>query len=429
MKRLHLIVMAYYFPPDGGAGTQRALKFCKYLSHLGWDVSVIARAGGGGKWAPPDPSLGAELPPNVSVHRVDELSINSWCRAAHDAALEAIARSRPDALLLTMSPFQLAPYGVQLKQATGVPVVMDLRDPWTFDGWPAYQTWWHWIRDRALMKASLRESSGIIVNTPEAHDCFAHVLRRRLPPITVITNGYDAEDFSEPERSPTSSEFTLVLTGSTFAHVLYPPRGLLPSIKRLLRYRPEPIRPTGRTPFYLLRALCLLQHSAGRQPVRIVICGASDDSLYRLVSESGVADQVVITGYLPHAESVRWLRQADALFLPLHDLPPGVRSRIVPGKTYEYLASGRPILACLPPGDAHDLVSRSGVGFIASPCDANAIASTLNRMLELWRSGSLPSGPAEWVKDYERLALTARLSEFLRSVIADALSHGARTCC
>ena len=84
--------------------------------------------------------------------------------------------------------------------------------------------------------------------------------------------------------------------------------------------------------------------------------------------EAAARSPVVRTpGYLTHAETVTLMRSADLLFLPMQNLPPGIRSGTVPGKTYEYLASGRPILAAVPEGDARDLLLQAGTATSANP--------------------------------------------------------------
>jgi hypothetical protein len=93
-----------------------------------------------------------------------------------------------------------------------------------------------------------------------------------------------------------------------------------------------------------------------RSVVEVHLVGRLTESDRRAIA----SDAVHARGYLPHSECLDVVRSADLLFLPMHNLAPGHRARIVPGKTYEYLASGRPILAAVPDGDARDLLARSG---------------------------------------------------------------------
>jgi glycosyltransferase involved in cell wall biosynthesis len=188
----------------------------------------------------------------------------------------------------------------------------------------------------------------------------------------------------------------------------------------LLRYTPEPIIASGRTPFHLLAAIRQLRErrsEAGRD-VHLVIVGQKDEWTARCVEESGVADAVSFAGYLSHAESVRAIREADALFLPLHGLPPGVRTRIIPGKAYEYIATGRPILGALPAGDASEIIEATNRGFIADPCDEESLAAALVQIHAGWIRGAFQEsvqGPN--VAQYERGVLAAKLAEFLRRIV------------
>ena len=101
------------------------------------------------------------------------------------------------------------------------------------------------------------------------------------------------------------------------------------------------------------------------------------------------------------------MRTADLLFLPMQNLPKGARATIVPGKTYEYLASGRPILAAVPDGDARDILEASGNAAICRPDDVDAMVEALAGQLERFRSGAAVPAPREDVVarfEYRRLA-------------------------
>jgi glycosyltransferase involved in cell wall biosynthesis len=128
-------------------------------------------------------------------------------------------------------------------------------------------------------------------------------------------------------------------------------------------------------------------------------------------------DAVKLLGYLPHAESVALIRSADLLFLPMQKLSDGKRSTTVPGKTYEYLAAGRPILAAVPPGDARDILLEAGNAYICEPDDVEAMTEALTTAVRRWRAGEAVPAPApEVVQRYERRALAARLASVLTSV-------------
>ena len=125
-----------------------------------------------------------------------------------------------------------------------------------------------------------------------------------------------------------------------------------------------------------------------------------------------------VLGYLPHDESVDLIRTADLLFLPMHDLPPGVRATIVPGKTYEYLASGTPILGAVPAGDARDFLLASGRAVVCDPDDVEGMSRAIEA--EISRPSGRPPFSVEgdkFLAAFERDRLAGRLAEVFDGVL------------
>jgi glycosyltransferase involved in cell wall biosynthesis len=139
------------------------------------------------------------------------------------------------------------------------------------------------------------------------------------------------------------------------------------------------------------------------------------------------ADRAVITtrcpvtlhGFMSHTDSVGLMRSADLLFLPMQNLPPGVRATIVPGKTYEYLASGRPILAAVPDGDARDILAAAGNATLVRPDDVDGLATGIRQALARFRSGTDPPAPdPEVVARFEYGTLAAQLAAVFDRVLS-----------
>ena len=149
--------------------------------------------------------------------------------------------------------------------------------------------------------------------------------------------------------------------------------------------------------------------------VRLDLCGEVDPSNLRLAAQLGIADRVSHRGYVPHADAVEALRTASAVFVPLHDVPAGERALVVPAKLYEALASGRPVLAALPPGDAADLVRASGRGVVAGPRDVEGLAAGI----EALASGAPgPDRGKSVLARFERRRLARDLAGAVRAVLA-----------
>ena len=112
------------------------------------------------------------------------------------------------------------------------------------------------------------------------------------------------------------------------------------------------------------------------------------------------------------------VRTADLLFLPMHNLSAGRRSRIVPGKTYEYMAAARPILAAVPEGDARDFLQQSGVAFLCKPDDVEGMIRELDRVYSAWKNRAAIMKPdLEFISKFDRLRLTQELGRFFKQIL------------
>jgi len=417
MRRL--LYIAYHFPPTGGAGVQRSLKFIKYLPEF--SVLPVVLTGSGesdGRWTPPDPSLQRDVPPGVPVRRI------TWPKPSHpgygehlkhalQAAHEAVRTHEAECILVSMSPFCDARIASELSARTGLPWIADLRDPWALDEFQVYRSAWHRQQARRLMGRALQSAAVIIMNTPESarrfKEAFPHIRSR----VVAITNGYDAADFAELIAPEHSDKFTIVHSG--FFHT----DAGLQQRRRALEYRLlgriEPgVQLLSRSHYYLVEALekWMKDQPGAISEVRVRCVGAMTDTDHTIVGRSPIAKLFEFTQYLPHDECLRVVRTADLLFLPLHKMPPGRRSGIVPGKTYEYMASGRPILAALPEGDARDYVVNAGTGLVCEPDDVDGMVRILKEQFAAWKAGrQTVTWNREYVEQFERRRLTERLAE------------------
>jgi glycosyltransferase involved in cell wall biosynthesis len=436
-----VLLIAYHFPPEGGAGVQRSAKLATYLPHFGWEPVVITRSQApDNRWNPRDATLAMEVPADVSVRRARSVSpsFSSGLRGRRERWLRfespfakwwresAVALGEENAegiqlIYASLSPWQSGEAAAQLSRRLGLPWVADLRDPWALDEMMVYPSRLHRRLECARMENVLSSADAIVMNTPEATRRLIETFPTlRGKHIATIPNGFDAEDFSMAAADRTDGKFRIVHTGylhTALGRQLRRGRAL----RRLLGGAVPGVDIYTRSHVFLVQALerAFEADPSLRDVVTLQLAGVLSDSDLQAVR----SDVVEVLGYLSHAKTVALMRTADLLFLPMQNLPLGVRATIVPGKTYEYLASGRPILAAVPDGDARDLLAEAGSAYLCRPDDVEAMQRIVVDQVARWASGThAPEPDPQVVERYERRRLTAHLASVLDAVSADDAS-------
>ena len=426
-----VLLISYYFPPIGGAGAQRPVKFARYLLEQGHTPTVLTGSGHtGGLWTPPDSTLASDIPPGVTVIRVpgpepgtDDALHNrlrriarmesDWSRWWQHGVIEAGRNLRSiDVIYTIMSPYTSAEPSRALARSLGIGWVADLGDPLALDEMILYPTGLHRRLELAHMRRLLGSASAVVMSTPEG----VRQVIERFPelegrPVVAITNGYDAADFEEEPAPRDPSRFRIVHTGYLHTELGLQQRRRAWT-RRLLGGGVPGVDILTRSHVFLLEAVerLLERDPSLRNRLEVHFAGVLSETDRRLAASSPAS---VLHGYLSHADSIALMRSADLLFLPMQNLPPGRRSSTVPGKTYEYLASGRPILAAVPPGDARDTILSAG-HTVCDPDDTDAIAETIASYLN--KRGDEPEVNMELVRCFERRELTRQLADVMRVV-------------
>lgn len=433
MRRV--LFLAYHFPPVGGGGVQRSLRFVRHLREFGYEpVVVTGPATTGGRWRPRDESLTSDLPPELRVLRVSsqppgtshlrrrartwlgmESRFDRWW--TDSAAARGLDPAGIDLVYASMSPYSGAAAARRLAGAIRKPWVADLRDPWALDEMTVYPTRLHRRLELRRMREALGNANAVIMNTPEAaRQVITSMPELARTTVVSIPNGWESTDFSGTEPDRLDGAFRIVHTGNLHTEL---GQGLRRRGfgRRLLGGEIPGIDPLPRSHVYLLEAIARVRRDAPSiaSHIEVHLAGVLSNSDRSIVA----LNDIHVHGYLPHAESIRLTRSADLLFLPMHDLPAGRNATIVPGKTYEYLASGRPILAALPDGDARDLLSAaSETATVCRPTDVAAMARVIGvhcrQLLSTGRTGT--SVPAV-ASAYESREMTARLAETFDGIL------------
>ena len=436
MKKV--LIVSYYFPPSGGPGVQRVLKFVKYLPEFGWQPVVLTVQDG--DYPARDESLLAEIPQHAVVHRtkifepyrlyraltgkpanapVDVENIPQggkkkslmesaaefirstffipdarigWYPYAVPQGLKIIRDEKIDAIYSSSPPYTTALIARKLHRATGVPWVAGFRDPWT--GFLSTPDRWMLPRliDEHLERSVFHDADAI-------EGAWRGILKDitfKVPTINrqkllYFPNGFDRDDFPVVDP-PQNSRFTVTYTGSMYGK--RNPRTFLKAVEGLA--------------------------SAGRvdpQKILLKFIGRFGGEVRDMLQNSPLHDSIELTQYLPHSESVEALLQSDALLLIVDEAGLG-SDEIVPGKVFEYIGAQRPIIALAPEGAIAELMRETRSGSVAANQDIPSIQAAFIECYEnfLYHKPNSEQD-REAVKRYDRREITRQLASLL-----DALS-------
>lgn len=442
MKKI--LFIAFHYPPQTGPGVQRAEKFVEYLPAEGFLPVVVTGPNSIKEHLNTQgPCLAKTGASEVAVHHIKGrfpalrnkfgrrvqrwLALPSpfsrwWTTAAFETSIKAGAGA--SLIFATMSPFESAHVASEAAKRLGIPWVADLRDPWAIDEVQVYPTIIHRRIDMLRMERVLSTAALIVMNTPAA----SVALRRAYPRlhnklVMTIPNGFDRDDFSGTVQPRADSKFRIVHSGGMLTEV-----GLRLASRRFYRVLGGAMRGIDlvtRSPLLFLEALdrwCQRRPSIF-QELEVVFAGNMSDQDHALIKGSKMAPLFSLPGYLSHEDSVQLVRTADLLFLPMHNLRPGDRALSIPGKTYEYMASGRPILAAVPDGDARDFLEKSGNAFICRPDEVEGMVRNLDIVYDAWKQKkSARVHNAEFVAEFERRNQTRALADEFRTILSSERS-------
>jgi hypothetical protein len=399
------LVIAYFFPPLGGAGVQRTLKFVKYLPEFGWRSTVVSTRSR--IYHAHDADLRREIPRGTRVLRVPALPAArwlvialgklglrrvqpwvawpdggiGWMPAALAAAVREARRDAPDVIYSTSSPYGCHLVALALHRLTGIPWVADFRDEWASNPHTTGQPRLLARLNRAAERAITARAKRIVV----AADYFqlegAPAADGRR---STIPNGVDPADIGGADgTAPPSDRFRLSFVGTLYGPIDIAP--VLAALERLLADRTIDSRN------FELRIVG-----------NVLIPG--------FAPPAGLA--AVQTGYVSHERAVAEMRAASALLLyvPEASLAPS-------GKLFEYLAAERPLLCVTRPDNlAARLVSEWDAGAVARPVDERAIEDALRELVRRWQAGGLaaPRGIRDRVlARFSRRELAGQLARVL----------------
>jgi hypothetical protein len=408
----------------------------RYLPEFGFQPLVITGPGEPrGRWTPRDETLADDVPDATDVVRLSGpephqegsgerlqrwLRIRSpwsswWIEGVVAAGLRAA--SDTDLIYAWMQPYETAAAAARLSAQLQKPWVADLGDPWAFDEMIAYPSRIHRRLELRKMHALLGTAAAIVMSTDEAARRLVELfpdLRDRL--VLSIPNGFDSGDFDRSLPPRDDDAFRIVHTG--YLHTNLGQQYLRFKLARRILGGGDPaVDVLTRSHVYLLQAIdgLIRRRPELRGRIELHLAGVASDADHQAAAGY---ESVRMHGYVSHERAVELMMTADLLFLPMHDLPAGRRATIVPGKTYEYLASRTPILAAVPSGDARDLLKRAGNTMICSPRAVDCMRDAISAAFDARHAGSAAPTPDEQLlRLYEYRHLASRLAGLFDQVL------------
>ena len=419
MKRVLIIV--FYWPPSGGSGVQRWLKFVKYLREFGWEPVVFTPLNPA--TGEQDPGLEQDVPAGIEVIRFPINDLNRfnkggnsttgssssligkikmwvrnnllipdprvlWLRPSVRYLKEYLKHHPVQAIVTSGPPQSMHLIGEQLHAHTGIPWLADFRDPWLqflkFHGFS--ENSWAAKRQLALFEKVLRSAQSITVAHPAMAVEFKNWGAQNVVP---ITNGFDSGDF-EPMHVPQDGAVRLLFSG-----ILYD------------KLHSEL--------FWETLAEHIYNNNITNKDLEIHFAGKVQSLTLYALEKYRLTSYCVMHGYLPHREAVRLLGTAHGLllFLPSTD----EFSYLIPGKLFEYMAAQRMIWCVASTNnDSSRLVRETQSGLVLDETATGfkeAVGEALNKLIQR----VIPD--SKGIQAYHRKALSSRLAEELNRISGD----------
>ena len=437
MKRV--LIITYYWPPQGGSGVQRWVKFAKYLPAEGWQPVI---------YTPENPdlttidrTLESEIPPEAEVikrhitepygiyrkfmgnggskdlksevnpinggHKTWKQKLSLYIRGnvfvpdsrilwLHPSVkfLKEYLKKHPvDAIITTGPPQSMHLIGLKLSRATGLPWLADFRDAWTKMFYYKHME----LTDRAdkkhhkLEKEVLDNATVVVSVSPYEQKDFQAMTANE---VRLMTNGFDDADFKGDFDC--DENFNITLTG------LFAADGNPTTLWQVLGEK-------------------ILSDEEFRRSLRIRLVGKTDKEILESIGSAGLGENLKYFGYQPHEVAVREQRNASFLLLCLRKEPEYASA--LPGKLFEYLASRRPILGIGQTDSAMAQVVRdTSSGVVYDWDDKEHIKSWVDFCWEEFKNDELKDNESD-ISRYNRRTITKQLVKYLEEMTKDRKNH------
>jgi len=421
-----LLIITYYWPPAGGPGVQRWLKFVKYLPDF--NIQPIVYIPENPTYPIIDKGLESEVSEKAIIlknkifepyglasffgkNKTKKISSGIipnqkkqsflektllwvrgnifipdarflWIKPSVTYLKKYIEENNIDTIVTSGPPHSLHLIGLQLKKELNIKWLADFRDPWTTIGYhkalklSSYAEKKH----KSLEALVLNSADTILVTSKTTKTEFQSITSR---PIEVITNGYDIE---KVEKQPLDEKFTLAHIGSFLSE---------------------------RNPRILWQALqeLVTENENFKNDFQLKLIGAVSQEVLDTISEFKLNDYVLNLGYVSHQEAVEHQRKSQILLLI--EINSEDTKSIIPGKLFEYMVSERPIIAIGPKGsDFSEIITVTNTGVFFTYDEKEKLKALLSKQYHEYQNKNLKVN-AVGLQQFSRKSLTEQLAKIL----------------
>lgn len=431
--RKKVLIMTYYWPPSGGAGVQRWLKFVKYLRGFNWEPIIYTPKNP--EFPEHDNSLQNDIPENISILKTpvwepysaykkfigqekkkkisagflsedtkpklsESISVwirgnffipdarKFWIKPSVNFLSNYLENNHINALVSTGPPHSMHLIAMKLKKKFNIPWLADFRDPWTnIDFYKDLKlTRFANNYHHKLELSVLKNADKVVVISDGMADDFKKIFNRNYE---IITNGFDPDDLNQNDELLIDKKFSVAHIGSLVK---------------------------TRNPIGLWNVLHLLVESEPdfKDDLEIKLVGKVDVSVKQSIEHFRLNNFVNKIEYLQHNEVIKTQKQSQVLLLLINNTPNA--KMILTGKFFEYLAAKRPII-CIGPseGDAAKILKQTNSGLISDFNDVNGLKNNVLKYYNLFKNNKLFS-ESTGIENFSRKELTGKLAGLLESV-------------
>ncbi|WP_075343089.1 glycosyltransferase family 4 protein [Tenacibaculum agarivorans] len=425
---MKVLIITYYWPPAGGPGVQRWLKFVKYLRDF--NIEPIVFTADNPYYPTIDETLANDIPQGIEVIKCPIFEPNNivakfkksetqksagfldpnpsllakillyiranyfipdarmfWVKPAAKMLENYIANNTIDAVITTGPPHSLHLIGKKLKEKIGVKWIADFRDPWTSIDYFHLLPLTKKARRKhfKLEKEVVRSADEVIMVSNHAKKKYETF----NDSISVITNGFDTETILEEKMVALDQKFSITHIGSMNSE--RNPKGLWQALEELIDENKE-----------------------FADDLELKFIGKIDDSIWDNEIETRDFKTVKRISYVPHIEAKEYQRKAQVLLIIVNDYPSS--KEMIPGKTFEYLQAKRPIIGFAPEdGDLADILKYTNAGLAIDFNNKDLAKNEIAKLYREFKNGTLVCNSKN-IEKFHRKKLTEKLSLIIKDI-------------